>query len=270
MRQRLGQHFLTNRPVLRKIAQAVSGTGAGQVIEIGPGHGELTEELLRAPGSGNGGGERGRLIAVERDPALAAALRQNFAGRAEVVEGDVLKVLPDLTPSLLSPFCICGNLPYYLTGHLLRLIGELPRRPAACVFTVQKEVAERMAARPPRMNRLAAAVQFWAEPKIIGFISRQDFSPPPEVDSATVLLKTRPDLAVDPARYYRMLRVVFQQPRKTLANNLAVLGTREEVASILRSAGVEGGLRPQDLAIGDIHNLAAAAFPKGSGASDQA
>ncbi len=252
MRQNLGQHFLRNAAVLKKIAELLSLQPGETVIEIGPGHGELTAELLAFDL---------RLIAVERDPELAEYARREFGGKIKVMEGDILKVLPRLASELKAEsYKLVGNIPYYLTGYLLRTISELQHKPALTVLTIQKEVAERLAARPPEMNRLAAAVQFWAEPRIAGLISRRDFTPPPEVDSATVVLKTREPQAAPSAAaaYYAALRVLFRQPRKTIANNLSA-GTvlaRPEIELSLRESGLRPNLRPQDLSVENIRKLA--------------
>lgn len=254
MRQNLGQHFLQNAAVLKKIAGAVRPEPHKTIIEIGPGHGELTKFLAQKTGDS-------RLILLERDPALAAELRTAFPN-ADIVEGDALKTLPKVVSRIKKsdPYKLVGNLPYYLTGFLLRTVGELARKPERAVFTIQKEVAERIVEKAPRMNRLAAAVQFWADPKILGLISRRDFLPPPDVDSATIELRVKKDL---PGRasfrsYEAALHVIFQQPRKTLANNLlaAVPIARAELVDKLRELKIDPETRPQNLDVSDILRIA--------------
>lgn len=254
MRQKLGQHFLKNPAVLRKIAEAADFEPGEAVIEIGPGHGELTQEI-----AARGGRQGARLVLIERDPLLIPALQEKFP-TAQVIEGDVLEVLPDLTRALRpAPYVLLGNIPYYLSGFLFRTIGNLEHKPRRTIFTIQKEVAERIAAEPPHMNRLAAAVRMWSDPRIIGLISRKDFSPPPDVDSATILLEARADAPQGAVleNLDRALTILFKQPRKTILNNV-VEGTklpRDEAASLLQKAGVGPDLRPQNLSIGDIHAL---------------
>src|SRR6185369_6885422 len=120
-----------------------------------------------------------KLVMVEKDPLLAAEARNRFRDRsfATVVEGDILEFLPgEAARDLMTrPYKLAGNLPYYLTGHLLRIVGELERKPLLAAFMVQQEVAERIAAAPPHMNRLAAAVQFWALPEVMLRVPRADF-----------------------------------------------------------------------------------------------
>jgi 16S rRNA (adenine1518-N6/adenine1519-N6)-dimethyltransferase len=257
MPKKLGQHFLKDTAALKKIAAALEIEPGDTIIEIGAGGGELTEKLKTE-------NEKVKILAIEKDPRLAEKLRQRFAENKniKVIEGDAIQVLP----ALLAPrFKIAGNIPYYLTGHLLRTIGELKPKPVVCVFTLQKEVAERLAAAPPRMNRLAASVQFWAEPKILGVLPKTIFHPQPKVDSAIVILKTkRPPEGAKPDDYYKTVRILFRQPRKTLLNNLLQAGRRqartqkgkyperEEIAAILRRLNLDPNLRPQDLEIADI------------------
>ncbi len=176
--QRLGQHFMKNEAVIKKIINALDLAAGDAVLEIGPGHGELTLPLAeRCAAHG------GRVIAIEKDAALAEALaarvgEAGLAGRVEIVADDILAFLKKpgvLAEKISAPqarWKIAGNIPYYLTGHLLREIGELDPPPARAVFMVQKEVAERAAAHPPRMNRLAASVQFWAEASVLFTVLR--------------------------------------------------------------------------------------------------
>lgn len=256
MREKLGQHFLTNEGVLKKIAEASGAKEGSIVVEIGPGHGELTRHLLGAVG------KKGRVIALERDEVLASETAAEFKDlpQLELKIGNALETLPEVS-SKLGEYILVGNIPYYLTGFLLRNIEELGNKPVRTVLTIQKEVAERIMAAPPDMNRLSASVLFWAEPEIIGFISRNDFSPPPEVDSATILLETRSG-AKDDKAYYRALNTVFKQPRKTILNNLEEgLGlNKRELEIILEEIGINPALRPQNLEIGDIKALASRFF----------
>lgn len=252
---RLGQHFLKNGLPVKKIATALELWSGDAVIEIGAGHGELTEIIEHEM---RGMKPKTKIVAIEKDGSLAEQLRKKFIG-VEIVEGDALRALPQLCSKFrASCFKICGNIPYYITGKLLRVIGELKHKPKLCVFTLQREVAERIAAQPPKMNRLAASVQFWAEAKIVGLLSRNDFKPPPEVDSAIIKLETR-DVKREMQganEYYKLVKVLFQQPRKTILNNLAAGEWRsekkDEFGEMLRKIGVNPGDRPQNLSVDKI------------------
>ena len=239
---------MTDAKAVARVATAIAPADSDTIIEIGPGKGALTY-ALRGKSAG------ARIIAVERDSILADELMRDLEkdSRVELVRGDILELLPSLSERLrATPYKLCGNIPYYITGHLLRVIGGLQHKPKITVLTIQKEVAERLVAEPPRMNRLAAAVQFWGEARFVGIISRKNFTPPPEVDSAIIAITTRQDIAANPHTYDILIRALFQQPRKTILNNLvSALGKdkKELVVEVLRDAGVPETDRPQNCSI---------------------
>jgi len=261
--QKLGQHFLKNKAALQKIADALELREGDTVVEIGPGHGELTELLLTSA-------KKIAVTAIEKDRNFIAPLQEKFAtepthGAFEVIEGDALKLLKGMPGN----YKIAGNIPYYITGKLLRVLSELPQKPERTVLLVQREVAERICAKPPAMNRLAASVQFWAEPKIIGLVPKEQFSPPPKVDSAIVLLKTIvPAKKMDEAdRYYAAVRALFAQPRKTILNNLSAVrdldgkkADKRKITEDLQHLSVSPLNRPQNLSITDLSAIAKTFF----------
>lgn len=270
--RKLGQHFLRNATIVAQMVHAIAPAERDEVIEIGPGHGELSDALTEACAAAGA-----RLTLIERDPALAEGLRTRFGGRAgmmEIKEGDALKLFPVIYAEAAAradgaggEVKMAGNLPYYITGHLLREIGEMPQPPARAVFMIQQEVAERITAIPPHMNRLAASVQFWAQPSIIAHVSRKDFSPPPEVESAVIVLETvaRKNAGSGPAKdhYYAAVRAAFAQPRKTLINNLSAGRpdlAKNAVAGTIKVIGLPADARPQDLSIDDIRRISEALF----------
>lgn len=262
--RKLGQHFLKNSSVVKRIINAIEVSRDDRVIEIGPGHGELTFPLLEACTASGA-----KLSIIEKDDRLAAELAAKLDGVADVTPGDALKVIEGmLSGAKAGTVKLAGNLPYYITGHLLRILSEAALKPERCVFMVQREVAERICARPPRMNRLAASVQFWAEPEIVTAVPRKDFSPPPEVESAVVLLKRRERYATNrEERYYRAVRAIFSQPRKTLGNNIAAElkkdGVSKEISIERISALGDDALasqRPQDLSVEQIARIAETLF----------
>ena len=267
--QKLGQHFLKNTAALEAIAEALEIKSGEVIIEIGPGHGELTVFLARAAERSGG-----KVVCIEKDHSLIAPLtalaEKEKLGLVTIIEGDVLKLLPDVVTAQLgrhSQYKIVGNIPYYITGKLLRVISDLESKPEQTVLLVQKEVAERICAAPPHMNRLAASVQFWAEPTIHAFVPRKDFSPPPAVDSAVIILAGKENFLknvppVLPAHYYRAVRTIFAQPRKKLLNNLMESTAdgvkKEDVIVHLQKIGVDPGARPQNLGIDQIVAIATA------------
>lgn len=255
-RQKLGQHFLINKSAIQKIIAALDLKENDTVIEIGPGRGALTLPLMQACSKIGDRNDRCKITAVEKDVVLANELKKllRIDPRSSILEliiGDALKVIPQIISSIKhrsSNYKLVGNIPYYITGKLLRILGELENKPSMTVLTIQKEVAERLAAKPPKMNLLAAAIQIWARPEIIGRLSPEDFNPPPEVDSAIIKLVPNPK-SLDFKRYFSLIKVVFKQPRKTVLNNLStgVGMNKGEVLKILKNAGLEGTERPQNL-----------------------
>lgn len=255
MRQNLGQHFLKNSAAIKKIVSALD-PGKETIIEIGPGRGALTRPLAEVCGKSGC-----KILAIEKDPALAEEARGWDFGAVEITEGDALKILPGLVANLRGKYKIVGNIPYYMTGFLLRTIGELEPKPELVVLTVQKEVAERLRARPPKMNRLAASVQFWADPKMVATLPRGYFSPPPEVDSAIISLSpTKKYRETPPKAYYETMRAVFAQPRKTILNNLREKNRKSavDISAELTELGIDPKARPQNLRVEDVAAIAKA------------
>lgn len=259
MRQKLGQHFLRNRKYLSQIISALQLKKGDTVVEIGSGHGELTDCLIARLQDYKIA--KFNIIAIERDEKLAEKLRQKYSDRKniEIIKGDALKVLPKLVGSnaILKSrgYKLVGNIPYYITGYLLRLLGEADKKPERTVITVQKEVAERICAVPPKMNLLASSVQIWAVPKIISVIPKKYFYPPPKVESVVLLLETKRKIRQKVlASYFRFVKILFKQPRKTIFNNLR--GTAPNLSEILRDAEINPRDRPQELAVSQIEKLA--------------
>ena len=246
-RKGLGQHFLVDDDVLERIAEAAPIAGNMTVMEIGPGLGYLTERLLERSAN---------VTAVEIDEQLCAHLRNRFAGRSlRVVCADILEASPY---ELLSragagpPYGAAGNLPYYITGLLFRHFLETAERPDWMVFMVQKEVAESLAARPPRMSLLAVTVQYFAETELLFSVPPDAFYPPPKVHSAVVRLVTRqqPAVAVESQEdFFNIVRAGFSAPRKQLHNSLSRGTWLEAGASseILERAAIDPARRAQTL-----------------------
>lgn len=248
MGQKLGQHFLRNRTAIKKIVASLELRGGETLIEIGPGEGALTFPLLhecRTLGV--------KFIAIEKDRELAVKLFQTDP-EIKIEEGDVLEVLPELVKHLRD-YKIVGNIPYYITGKLLRTISELENKPLLTILMIQKEVAERIRSTAPDMNLLAAATQIWAEPKILFSLAPEDFDPPPDVKSAVISLKTKIDAV--PKKYYDFVHIIFKQPRKTLYNNLreGLELPKEAIESALKELRIDPNARPQNISIERIKEI---------------
>lgn len=244
-RKGLSQSFLVDRRVCATIARAAALDAADEVLEVGPGLGVLTAELVRRVG---------HVVAVELDQQLAAALPA-LLGRPtnlQVVQADALTVDP--SGLFDGSYKVVANLPYHVTSPLLMRVLEAARRPSLIVVMVQREVAERIAARAGDWSYLAVAVRLYAEPRIVRTVPASAFYPRPRVESAVLRLDVRPAPAVvpdAPAAFLRLVQAGFKQPRKQLRNSLAEgLGRPPaEAQALLRAAGIDWTRRPQTLGL---------------------
>ena len=227
MGRRLGQHFLTRKSTLDRIAEAACGERTSLVIEIGAGRGALTESLL----------ERAeKVVAIELDPVLGHYLRQKFrdaldAGRLILVESDILKT--DL--GAWGPAVIAGNLPYYITSPILERIFAAGPACKRAVILVQAEVATRIVAQPGCRDYgyLSVMVQAQAWAERLFEVPRASFKPPPKVDSAVVRLDPIGTGIEDLSSFLKFAGNSFRYKRKTLRNNLAGLYDRSAVESLV-------------------------------------
>ena len=179
---RLGQHFLTGLWAAKQLAEAVGVRASETILEIGPGKGALTRELL-ATGA--------PVIAVEKDESLAQELHTTFAeeiraGKFEIVVEDIRNVSAETLG--LNTYVLAANIPYYITGEIIRQFLETDIQPRAMALLVQKEVAERILARDHKESILSLSVKAYGTPKIVAKVPRGNFSPPPLVDSAILLV----------------------------------------------------------------------------------
>jgi len=241
----LGQHWLKDREILARIAEAAELAGEDTVLEIGPGLGTLTSELLR---------RAGKVIAVEFDKDLAAKLPGQFPGKnLEVVQSDILSF--DLT-KLPAGYKVVANVPYYITSKIVQLLMTAHNKPSTTVLLVQKEVAQRLAARPGDMSILAISAQVFADVSLGDIVPAEFFTPPPKVDSAVVVLKTRSvSLLKDISEkdFFKVVKAGFSSPRKKLRSSL--MGgfgiTKEETMRLLAAADINPELRAESLAVSD-------------------
>jgi 16S rRNA (adenine1518-N6/adenine1519-N6)-dimethyltransferase len=253
-RKRLGQHFLHDRRVLERIADALQLAGTETVVEIGPGQGALTELLVeRLP--------RGRLVAVEIDRDLVPVLRKRYAGHenVEIVEGDVLDI--SLASLGGEGFVVAGNVPYYITTPILFHALERPRA-SRSVFLVQREVAERVVSPPgsKEYGALSVNVQAVAHGEMLGLVPPGAFRPPPKVDSAILAITPRSDPVIAPDeedRYRRFVQAAFGLRRKQMRRVVrTVLGVGPEAAdALLGAAEIDPEVRPEVLAPEDFARL---------------
>lgn len=247
----LGQHFLHDRAIVRRIVDVSGVDGETTVVEVGPGLGILTGELAR---------RANRVIAIEKDDELARALQRHLPENVTIVAGDALEV--DIAPLLRPGYRLVANLPYNVATAIIRRFLEMDPQPASMTVMVQREVAERMVASPPDMSLLAVAVQMYGSPRIAFRIGRGAFVPPPNVESAVVHLETHdpPLKGSDLNRFFELVRAGFSQRRKQLVNTLsAATGLdKSQLSGKLRSAGIDPAERPERLDVEDWLRLYAA------------
>jgi len=247
-RKSLGQHFLIDKRVLRRIVSAAELTPEDTVIEVGPGLGILTKELAR---------RARRVIAVEADPNLASALREVVAN-INIVSADILKTDPALLLASVgveeaSPsYKVVANIPYYITSPILRHFLEASLKPSLIVVMVQKEVGEAIVAQPGRMSLLAVSVQFYGQPVIVDRVPARSFYPPPKVDSIILRIKLyeQPPVSVPQTnKFFDVVRAGFSAPRKQLRNALAQGWGMppQEAAHLLERAMINPQRRAQTL-----------------------
>jgi len=246
MPSKLGQNFLKDKRKLKKIIPLLQIEPGDIIFEIGAGHGELTDEIIKIYPSA-------QLFLLEKDVKLAAFLINKYKENKniKIIDGDVLEELPILATQTKNNFKIIGNIPYYLTGKIFRTISSLETPPQSAILMVQKEVGERAVFQKDRFNSLSASIEVWGIAKIVASISRQSFSPVPKVDSVFLLItkKDQPLSSQEKEAYFSLLKIAFQHPRKTLLNNLShqLEISKEELQQAISDASLPANSRPQNL-----------------------
>jgi 16S rRNA (adenine1518-N6/adenine1519-N6)-dimethyltransferase len=252
VRKSLGQHFLTDKKILEKIADAAEITPTDTVLEIGPGRGALTDLLVE---------RAGRLVAIEYDRALADQLRVRYALRpnVEIVQADVLTVrLADLAR---GPFKLIGNVPYYITTPILFHALELPR-PALAIYLIQREVADRLTANPGggEFGALTVNVGAVANAEMLFTVPAAAFRPPPKVESAVVRItpKEAPLIPQEQEDAFRsFVQSVFSMRRKQVQRILRAVWSLDQASADQRLAaiGINPTARPETISVEDFARL---------------
>ena len=253
-RQRMGQHFLRDLGWRKRILGTLPRDNSDTWVEIGAGHGEMTE-LLAANGR--------RVIAIEGDPKLAEALREKIASNAAdwasvtVVASDVLN--QDFRKIAGGErFRVYGNLPYYITSPILHRLFDYADQIDSIHIVIQLEVAERIVAQPGRREYgyLSAACQFYTQPRIALRLPPGAFSPPPRVDSALIAMtlpgeRARLNIgdATNETRFLKFIQACFSLKRKTLRNNLRSISSEEQIHAALAAAGLRADARAEQLTL---------------------
>lgn len=245
-RHALGQHFLTNQGVLRKIVGAIDPKPGDVIVEIGPGKGALTAALA---------GKAGRVVAIEKDERLVPGLREAMPPNVEVVQGDILRAdFREISERAgARALRLVGNVPYSISSPLLFRVLDDRTVLSDCAFLLQKEVAERVTAGPGTKSYapLGILLQNEFEARIAFTVAPGSFSPPPKVQSAFLTLRRRPSplhpvAAGEPFRAF--LRAAFAERRKMLWKNLSRRATPAALESAYAELGLARNVRAEELA----------------------
>ena len=254
---KLGQNFLADVGAAEQIVDALGDVSNSVVVEVGPGKGALTQVLAR---------RAHRLIAVEIDRMMSTELRFKYRmqPQVEIIEADVLKLdfrtvlnrtigpLNDLRPLKPAKARVIGNLPYYITSDILLRLFEFHDQFDVIVIMVQREVADRIAAKPGSRDYglLSATAQLYTHVEKLFTLAPGAFSPPPKVHSSALRLTVAPrfeELQVNPSEFINFLKLAFGMKRKTLLNNLRGRYPEEQVRAALKEAGARADVRAEAL-----------------------
>jgi 16S rRNA (adenine1518-N6/adenine1519-N6)-dimethyltransferase len=253
-KRRLGQHFLFDPTILRRIIQSAGLKEDDTVVEIGPGPGRLTRLLSE---------QVRKVIAIELDTALCEKLKAEFTGTVsvEIIHGDALK----FNYADIGPFKVVGNIPYYITTPLIFRLLEAKETARSMTFTVQKEVAERIIATPGTKNYgvLSVMAQYHTLPELKFIIQKGSFRPVPRVDSAVVHMTILPMPSVfvkNERLFFSIVRTAFAQRRKMLGNSLKPFG--KQIKELLTGAGIDPMRRPETVSLREFATLAEALSEK--------
>ncbi len=242
----LGQHFLKSPQIIADIVKAGNIKGGDVVLEVGPGEGVLTSELILSGA---------QTISVEKDDRLIPELQRKFAveifkKQLNLIHADILNIDPvDL---IKTPYKVIANIPYYITGQIIRMFLESRHQPESMTLLIQKEVAERIVARDKKESLLSLSVKIYGEPKIIRLVGRGAFSPQPNVDSAVLNIeKISKDklLGINEQVFFGVIHAGFAHKRKQLLPNLALVYKKEKVVKIFEKLGLDPKTRAEDLNI---------------------
>lgn len=245
----LGQHWLTDLTALQSIVEAAEVTASDTVLEVGPGTGTLTDQLLATGAT---------VTALEFDDHRLVDLHKKYAGndQLQVDGGDVRTYDLGLLP---TDYKLVANIPYYLTSNLLRRLVDEDNRPIIAALLVQKEVAERVAAGPGDMSQLSVFVQLWYEVTLGELVPAYLFTPPPKVDSQVLILRRRPSplFAMD-EQFIRVVKAGYSERRKKLRSSLSsgLALSKPHIEASLEKAGIRPDARAQELSLKEWHRLA--------------
>lgn len=243
----LGQNFLKSKKAIQTMVDTADLTQKDVVVEIGPGKGALTQALLERAGT---------VIAFEKDRDLIPLLQEKFQSshNFELFEKDVLELTPG---EIKTPYKLVANIPYYITGAIIRHFLESDHQPTSMTLLVQKEVAERIVARDGKESILSLSVKAYGAPRFVMKVSKQYFSPAPKVDSAILHISSISkaffkDFSEE--QFFEVVKKAFQFKRKNIANNLK--GGFKNSEEVLKRLGIDPTSRAEDISLEIFARLA--------------
>jgi len=240
---KLGQHFLTGTWAAEKLMGSIAVLPHETILEIGPGKGALTKELLKTGRS---------VVAIEKDETLIDVLKESFGH--EIATGKLTIIREDIRnfdPSHLNSYVLAANIPYYITGEIIREFLTTKNQPRAIAILIQKEVAERIIARDQKESILSLSVKAYGTPKIVAKVTKGNFNPPPSVDSAILLIENiSRDFfnGIDEVKFFEIVKKGFSSKRKLLAGNLSGYG-KDKVLDAFSQCGIPEKARAEDVAL---------------------
>jgi 16S rRNA (adenine1518-N6/adenine1519-N6)-dimethyltransferase len=244
----LGQNFLKSPKIVGDIVLAGKVKSEDTVLEIGPGEGAMTKELLKFAL---------KVITIEKDHRLIPILEEKFKeeiklGRLEIIEADILDFDISNKEFVKNPYKIIANIPYYITGQIIRKFLESEHKPTTMTLLVQKEVAERIVARDEKESLLSLSVKVFGDPKIIRTVGRGAFSPVPNVDSAVINIENISDKKlgdVNPKFFFEVLHSGFAHKRKQLLPNLSSIFEKEKLMKVFEELSLDKKTRAEDVSL---------------------
>ncbi len=240
----LGQNFLHDTNIISDIVAASGAYKGDVVLEVGPGEGTLTKQLLETGAS---------VVSVEKDDRLIPVLEEKFAkeikkGKFTLIHCDILDL--KIEKIVKKPFQVVANIPYYITGQIIRMFLESKYQPESMTLLVQKEVAERIVAKDGKESILSISVKVFGEPMYVRTVSRGAFNPAPTVDSAVILvtnISKKKLKKVSEKVFFDVIHAGFAHKRKQLLPNLTTLFSREQLLLAFETCGLDAKARAEDV-----------------------
>ncbi len=245
----LGQHWLRDKDVLKAISDSANIQRGDYILEIGPGEGTLTDVLSESGAN---------IMALEFDQELIPMLRKKYKNNnnVQIQEGDIRTFDYSKLP---QDYKIVANIPYYLTSHLIRALGESNNQPSIAVLLIQEEVAQRICAKPGKMSILAITSQFFFKCDLGVGIKASMFYPPPKVNSQVVVLTRRSSALfnISSRQFFQVVKAGFSEKRKTLQNSLsgALNITKKNSELLLNNSSINPKARAQELSLAEWYTL---------------